>query len=452
MIKKTLWIFLMVATFGVAVIQTENSYGHGLGIDTIKSMTNGKQVTITTQITPSNFSDEEQRKIIISAADTLTNQSLANVIFHINLFHEGKKIIRDSFFADDGRLTIQVRPTTDNQIQISGERNTILGAWRETESMPVELAGPIFGTGGLYHFEIGLNQTDGAGVTGDFGLYTADVTVVTDHPYTQVDRNGNDVEFGVRSYYDKVSSFKYDSGTNTVNFEMPFDWDRQNISHVPVVHMEVHFPKDFGDFFVPSYVGKANGIELFKSSVTVDDYSGTNERIVHFVLSQDNLGFLKQAQKASGNENPQNIQFTLEASNKTVFPMIALTKNEQIQVDLSWDPVTIEPDKNTRFIFTFRNPDTGETLRNTNYDFIIIQNGDELYRKSANAQIGGDFADYTFPEDKTGYTTIRFENLRGTDASTEFGITVVPEFGSLVFVIFCIAISICLVASRRVSI
>jgi hypothetical protein len=170
---------------------------------------------------------------------------------------------------------------------------------------------------------------------------------------------------------------------------------------------------------------------------------------VHIVLSQDNLTYLKQAQKAAGVENPQNMQFTLEVSNQVVFPVIAMTKNEEIQVDLSWDPITIEPNKNTKFIFTFRDAKTGEPLRNTTYDLIITQNGKELYKKSGNARVGGDFADYTFLEGQTGPTSIKFEKLRGTDMRTEFGITVVPEFGPLVLATLPVAIGAALIISKR---
>jgi hypothetical protein len=84
-------------------------------------------------------------------------------------------------------------------------------------------------------------------------------------------------------------------------------------------------------------------------------------------------------------------------------------------------------------------------MKNTLYDFVIMQNGKELYKKSANAQIGGDFTDYTFLEGQKGQTTIRFENLRGTGMGTEFGITVVPEFGPLSFVVFFVTILAALV-------
>lgn len=450
MIKNKLGILLGLIICA-STIQIGNSYGHGLGFDVINTASiNGKKLTITAQITPTVFSQVGEKKIMVNAVDSLTNQNIENITYHISLFHEGNLIFNDYFFAEDGKVTIQVNPTVDGQIQFRGEKNVETNTWYETESTPIELVGPVLNSGGLYHFEIEvLTIDDPKNIVESPQTHVADVTVVTDQSYEKVDNNGNNVEFGIISYYDKISEFDYEPNTNSVYFEMPFDWGEKNISHIPVVHEEIHFPKGFGDFFVPSYVGKVNGIELFKSSLTIDDYSSEEERIVHIVLSQDNITYLKQAQKAAGIENPQNMQFTLEVSNQVVFPVIAMTKNEEIQVDLSWDPLIIEPNKNTKFIFTFRDTKTGEPLRNTTYDIIILQNGKELYKKSGNARIGGDFVDYTFLEKQTGPTSIKFEKLRGTDMRTEFGITVVPEFGPLVLIVLPAAIGAALIISNK---
>ena len=433
---KFLVLFAMVA---VLIIPIQYIYGHGLGLDTIKSINVGsKKIVITTQITPTEFSEFSEKRIIVTTSDAVTNLNIDNVTLLIGLYHEGNLVFKDSFFASDGTIIIGVKPS-GGKTEIVGNWDSDTDAWYATESKPIELVGHVFGSGGLYHFEIELRTIDNPkNVLENQGPFIADVTLTTNQPYGKQDKDGNAVNFGIRSYYDKASSFDYDSGTNSIYFEMPFDWNEKNISHVPLVHEEVHFPKNFGDFFAPSYVGKMNGIELFKSSVIIDDYSDEDERIVHFVLSQDNLRYLKQAQKDSGNE-PQNMRFTLEPNNKLVFPVIAITKDEQIQVDLSWDPLVIEPDKNTKFIFTFRDAKTGELLRNTSYDFVILQDGKELHKKSANAHIGSDFVDYTFSESQKGHTSISFENLRGTDRSTEFDIVVVPEFGLAVFPVMFVA-------------
>ncbi len=63
--------------------------------------------------------------------------------------------------------------------------------------------------------------------------------------YPQKDAENNDVEFRLKSYFDKISNFEYDSEAKQVTFEMPFDWSEKQMSHVSVVHVEVHFSKRF---------------------------------------------------------------------------------------------------------------------------------------------------------------------------------------------------------------
>jgi hypothetical protein len=434
----------------ILIIPVHHVYGHGLGLDTIKQVNIGsKKIQIAVQITPTEFSKDSEKQIVFTVSDVVTSQNINDVILFVSLHHDGKMLFEDSFFSNDGTIIIHVSPFDADSPSIIGQRHSEFDAWHYTELTPIILRGSVFGSGGLYSFEIeriAIKEPDG--VSENLSSFFADVTLTTNQPYDERDKDGNPVSFGIKSYYDEVSSFDYDPITNSVAFEMPFDWREQNISHVSVVHEEVHFPKGFGDFVAPSYVGKLNGIELFKSSITIDDYSYEDQRVVHFVISQDNLRYLKQVQKDIESD-PQGMRFTLEPNNKLIFPVIAMTKDEQIQVDLSWDPLVIEPGKNTKFIYTFRDGKTGELLRNTSYDFVISQNGKEIYKKSGNAQIGSDFTDYAFAESQKGQTSIKFENLRGTGSSTEFTITVVPEFGHLVFAVLSVAVVSSLIAARK---
>ncbi len=269
--------------------------------------------------------------------------------------------------------------------------------------------------------------------------------------HLQKDGQGNDVNFRMKSYFGKISNFEYDSEKKIVTFSMPFDWSEKSISQIPIVHEEVHFPKDFEEFTGPSYIGKVNGIELFKASVTVDDYTEENERIIHFMLLDDHLRYLKNEQKKSNTELPDYIVFTLTMGTEIQFPMIALTQYEEFQVDLTWDPIEIEPGKKIIFIFTIRDGTTGDNLQHSAYDFVILQSGKEIYRTSGNAVVGGDFEEFTFSESQTGPTIIRFENIRGTNLDTEFGIVVIPEFGSIISMILILSIASMIFISKRNS-
>ena len=449
-------IMLSLTKFGIfamvvcLLFPASSVYGHGLGIDTISSIDiQGKKISISVEM-PMYF-ENDQEQITITAIEKETKENAKNVTFLIGLFHENELIFRNYFFAEDGILPIKITPTQEGEVTIHGEQDSLLGAWHGTESNPIEITGSLFDSGGLYNFEIEVRTIDEpTNIIEDSGIYNADLSIIETTSYIQKDAENIDVKFSVQSYFDKISNFEYDSETKQVTFEMPFDWSEKQMSHVPVVHVEVHFPKDFTEFLTPGYLGYANGIELFKASVMIDDYTEEDERRIHFVLLQDHLRFLKNEMKKSDEPLPDNFVFTLSTSENIELPLIAYTKSEDFKLNLSWDPVIIEPGTNTNFVFTIRDGKTSEPLRNSDYTFVIIQNGKEIHRTSGTAQIGGDFEKFTFAEDQTGPMIIKFENIRNTGQETEFRIVVVPEFGTItLFVLVTSIIGIIFVTRRN---
>jgi len=450
-------IILSLTKFGILAMvvcllfPTSNVYGHGLGIDTISSIDiQGKKISITVEM-PMYF-ENDQEQITITAIEKETRENAKNVTFLIGLFHENELIFRNYFFAENGILPIKIIPTQEGEVTIHGEQDSLLGAWHGTKSNPIEITGPIFISGGLYNFEIEVRTIDEpTNIIEDSGIYNADLSVIEIISYIQKDEENHDVKFRLKSYFDKISNFEYDSEAKQVTFEMPFDWSEKQMSHVPVVHIEVHFPKDLTEFLTPSYSGYANGIKLFKASVTIDDYTEENERIVHFVLLQDHLRFLKNEMKKSDESYPDNIIFRLSTAENIELPLVAYTKSEDFKLNLSWDPVEIKPGININFVFTIRDGKTSEPLRNSDYTFVIIQNGNEIHRTSGTAQIGGDFEKFTFAEDQTGPMIIKFENIRNTGQETEFGIVVAPEFGTVTLIVLVTSIIGMILVTRRNS-
>jgi len=428
---NNLIFFTSISLIVFFVIPVQYSYGHGWGLDTTTIDVDGRDISISVEI-PQYFDESEDKVITITAIDKETKQNVKNVTFLIGITHNNQIILRNYFFTPDGSLSINVIPSAAPVTKITAEKEPLLEAWYATDSQPIQLEGPIFQSGGLFNFEIELRTIDEpTNIVEDLGVYSVDVSMIETVDYKFQSADDNLIDFKSKSYFDKLSKFNYDSENNLVTFEMPFDWSEKTVSHIPVVHTEVHFPKNFVDLQSPSYTGKINGIDLFKSNVIIDDYTVQDERIVHFVLLQDHLQYLKQQQKKSIDKLPNTMLFSLQKSDKVGFPMSAMTRDEQFQVDLSWDPIEIEPGKNTKFIFTIRDTVTGAPLRLSTYDFVILQNNIEVYRTSGNAEVGGQFEEYTFMESQTGPTVIRFENIRGTDSGTEFGLVVVPEFGWL---------------------
>ncbi|QLH03601.1 peptidase [Nitrosopumilus cobalaminigenes] len=447
---KNFGIFALVACL---LFPASSVYGHGFGVDTISSVdVQGKQLTILVEM-PMYFESDQEGQITITATEDETKENAKNVTFLIGLFHKDDMIFRNYFFTDNGVLPIKITPQQgyDNFV-IKGEQDSLLGAWYGTESNPIEIVGPLFTSGGLYNFEIEVRTIDEpTNIIEDSGVYNADLSLIETVSFIEQDSENNDVEFRSKSYFDTISNFEYNPDAKEVTFEMPFDWSEKQMSHVSVVHVETHFPKDFVEFLPPSYSAYANGIELFKSSISVDDYTEDHERVVHLVLLQDHLRFLKNEMKKSDEPLPENISFRLSTSEEIAFPLEAYTKSEDFKVNLSWDPIDVEPGVDTNFIFTIRDGRTNDPLRSSDYTFVLIQNGKEIHRVSGTAQVGGEFEKFTFSEDQTGPTIIKFENIRNTGQETEFALVVVPEFGSIAILILIISIMSIIFVTRKTS-
>ena len=442
----------LILIVAFCILIPPNVYGHGLGIETISGVNvQGKNISISVEL-PMYLDNSKEQQLTITATEKNSGENAKNVTFLIGLFHENEMIFRNYFFAEDGYLPITIKSSGGSDVTIHGKQDSLLGAWHPTDSQPIEITGPVFESGGLYSFQIEVRTIDEpTNIIEDSGIYYADLSIVDTTSFIEKDSENQDVEFRIKSYFDEISNFEYHPQSKQVTFEMPFDWSEKQMSHIPVVHEEVHFPKNFSEFLSPSYVGTVNGIELFKSSISVDDYTEEHERIVHFVLLQDHLRHLKNQMKQSGNDLPDNMIFTLSTSQDTQFPLSAFTKSEEFEVNLSWDPLEIQPGQKTNFVFTIRDGSTGEPLRNSAYTFVIIQNGQELYRSTGNAQVGGEFESYTFTEEQTGPTIVKFENIRNSGQETEFGFVVAPEFGALTLMILVSTISAIIILTRKYS-
>ncbi len=385
------------------IIPVSQAYGHGLGIDTTTSLNyEDRKILISVEMVPMYFDDPWDKKIHIYAYDRMTEENILNVTFLLSIYKNNEKIFHDSIFTANGELIIDV--------------------------VEHDYMTPYFKSGGLYHYEIDITSIDEPGNTVDYlSGYSADVSVVDTTYHKFKNTKNTDTTFRHKSYYDVISNFVYDSSQKTITFEMPFDWEEKNISHVQVVHEEVFFPKDLTEFISPNYNAKINGIDVFKSNIQIDDYSDEDGRIIHFILLQDHVKFFKNMiKKQLSNQGieslPDKMYFQLVPNDEITFPISVLTTNGDYQVDLSWDPKEIIPGSETRFIYTIRDGVSLDLLYNSDFDFIISKDNKQMHKSSEDARIGGGFVDFVFPTD--GTYTITFDRIRGSDIFTSFTVVV----------------------------
>ncbi len=421
----------------LAVWAAVPAFGHGLGFDALTATVGGSAYEITAQL-PDQFDDATKRLVVTMKSVAL--QEAPDVVLRMGVIHGGEYVLQDTFLAAGGTLNLGIT-TTGGEVRIDGERRS--GA---LAGLP-EVTGRAFGSGGLYTIQLQPESIGGEEVSDD-AVYTLDLLVADTASHTVAALNGSEAIFTTKSYFDVVSEFGYDADAGTVEFRMPFDWTAARASHIPVLHMEVRFPSSLEEFMTRGYSGTANGVELFKSSLAVDDFTTPGERTVHFVLLQDHLNIVKAQMERPGGTLPDYMVFTLGRTQEIRSQMSAFTTNGDYQVDMTWEPETILPEQDTKFIFTIRDAYTGETLRNSEYDFVLMQGGGAIYRDTGVARVGGDFKEYAFTEEQAGAAAVRIENIRGTDQYVEFVFAVAPEFGTVAALVLVLGVAAAAVLSR----
>lgn len=97
------------------------------------------------------------------------------------------------------------------------------------------------------------------------------------------------------------------------------------------------------------------------------------------------------------------------------FPIIEFTGDGLIELDLTWEPHVILTHEMVTFIYHTYDPATNTNLDKMEYDFIIIQNGKEVFRDEGLTGIGGDYRNFIF--DEPGQIELRFENIQSGGTS-----------------------------------
>ncbi|MFB5619658.1 MAG: plastocyanin/azurin family copper-binding protein [Nitrosopumilus sp.] len=104
------------------------------------------------------------------------------------------------------------------------------------------------------------------------------------------------------------------------------------------------------------------------------------------------------------------------------FPLLQYTPDGRIEVNLSWDPPVIKTHEKIQFVYQFYDPQSNSNLAEMKYDFIIYQNGNEIFRDEGLSQIGGDYRNFVFSD--SGSIIIRIEGIQSPSIFAEESVTV----------------------------
>ena len=397
---------LLVAVASVFTIFTiiPNAFGHGLGGDQAEPLSFGDmEVTVRTQLDPSDITvgEVDSANMQVRFFDTLTDENLDKVTYRIEVWQSGELLARNLFYDMDGRLDVKIKPNFNcNEASLmdcttyGGSEHIsapgalfVQGAECTDDNLDIcarpTITGPIFVKGGLYQIRVDIEAaTSPRTVLANLLSYETFVSIAQEQNFIIQTANAEEVPVIVKTYYDDVENFSFDTSDNSINFDMPFDWSPDYVNLVQVVHEEVRIPKSFVPYAEgKQFKGYVNGVEIDQRALLNDPYSYDDTNVVHFLVTNNELTKINDSLGPDNYDKKiMNLKLVpLEEASKssTEFYLVDTTNYEQVPttVNIAWDG-KYGANQEVPFEFTFFD-ENRQLIKDVRYAYVIIDEFDQ---------------------------------------------------------------------------
>jgi len=395
--------------------------------------------------------------------DANNNQTISYTTYLITVTkgieQNQQPLLTDFFQAPNGLLAVKIHPN-NGPVQIYGNQEPYLNAWVADPGGKINVQGPVFLEGGLYHFHIeifGIDNPRNIFIPSDAPTFDTYLHV-GDFSNHNLQYDGASYNSTLISYFDKVSNFSFDPAQEKISWSMPFDWNTTVLrSSNAFLHQELRIPKSLhglGD--AKFFNATANGFQLPDRMLGIDPYSYENDLTIHYLLNKDDLASMSQGIPA----DTDTIDFTLAPiANATLRTTSEVTtQTGGISVQIRWNPDQPIQANGTTLTLDFSDSAYGGSLKaDVKYDLSILdENNTEVFSKtSLTAVDGADSQSVTFPADGTYHIQISVKELDRAGQVPDWtrngiarGVVVVPEFGSVAALIMIVAIASVIAISK----
>ena len=391
-------------------------YGHGLSSDTsLPVIINDKPLVVETILKPTlieNINSLVDPHFILRFYDESTNSTFSNIDYDLSINFDGKTLFNGCFESSNGLMRFDLSPVSNiSTIQLTtNDNNNILDLSQcveYTDTTPLNLKSSILTKGGLYHIEIFLKQTsEGLSLDKDleFDLFVSIASI-----FEYADSENPSEPLLIKSYYDKVQNIDFDKINGSLSFDMPFNWNFDYIQQMSFLHEEIIIPKSYSFSKTNGYGASINDISLNPKSVIVDDFSSDTDRIVHVLVNQGELD--KLSRQLSNTALDQNLHLELYSVSIPKFPIDLLSSTEKYLFQISWNPGLIETDIPINFIMNLQDPKSGDLLRHSEFDFVIMDGDSVLHNSKLSSAFGGFAHEYSFPSSISNDVRLIIDNI-----------------------------------------
>ena len=200
------------------------------------------EVTVRTQLSPSDITvgELDSANMQIRFFDTLTDTNLDKVTYRVEVWQSGELLARNLFYDMDGRLDVKIKPQPNCNKNILEECSIyggsehvsapgalfVQGAECTDDNLDIcarpSITGPIFVKGGLYKIRVDIEAaTSPRTVLANLLSYETFVSVAQEQDFLIKTANAEEIPVIVKTYYDEVDNFKFDTSDNSISFDMP---------------------------------------------------------------------------------------------------------------------------------------------------------------------------------------------------------------------------------------
>jgi len=349
----------------------------------------GMDVTVITQLEPNDFLPGEIDRLNLSVRffDATTNKNIEKVTYSIEITQGEQMLAQNLYYDIDGNLNIQIKPLSQcTEVKLlqctkyfGSEHVSSPGAIYVQNEGRSLIQGPIFTQSGLYNISVKiLGAITPTTLVGDELTFNTLIRIPQKQEFTIQTSDSQQHLVNVISYYDNIDNFKFDKSNNSFSFEMPFNWDHENIEKIGLVHTDILIPKSFEIFSQEeNYVGFVNGIKIDKGILLKEPYSNQNSITIHLLINEQEIERINEIQNSS-TQNYMKFELVPQSTiqqNSVEFYLVNPDNGQSVgtNVNVSWESEFIA-NNDIPFKMTFFD-DNENILKKVRYVYtLIVQN------------------------------------------------------------------------------
>jgi hypothetical protein len=453
-----------------ATFAAQQAFGDGLTMETFSATLGNRNAALLVQVNPPILTDASRNEasILFRLYDANNNQTIPYSTFFVTVekgVGKGAQTIMPPtlFHTESGLLRLKVQPS-EGQLQIFGTQEQFLNAWVADPGGTVNIKGPLFLEGGIYHLRVEIFGVDNIrNIFPEESIPKFDSWLSVGDVFTQnVDYKGQAYNTTIISYYDRVRDFNFDPNKEQFTWSMPFDWNVSRIKDTNIfVHEEVKIPKSLsgiGD--ATSFTATVNGNPVTGRMLAVDPYSSQKDLTLHYLINKNDV--INMANTVPQGSSGMTFTLGAAAAQSAQTTGEILTDTGNINVALQWTPSQLNANTQSTLNLSFIDGFSGQKITDdVNYNLRILDNnGTQVYSQSGLIAKGGTGTQtIDFPADNTYRTEVQVTGItkggQGVDQTRNGvarGTVVVPEFSLVSFMVpavIAVIIGATIIVTRR---